>query len=478
MQRGQDDFQCTEMLEFRMRVHRDAAAVVAHRQPVVRFQRHLDEAGVASHRLVHRVVQQLRRQMVQRGLVSATDIHAGAAPDRLQPFQNLDVLGRVALRPLAAEQIVHAVFSPLRRHPTRRRGVPATVAAFRNILIEINAGGRPGLHYAAHGAQPDTADPRPDRPVARARSPCRGRPSGPSVVAARGGARPAVRAARGLRDHPDGGRSDRSRYPDDDRGVAPGSRKPAASVGSRQGGTMMAVSRRLFLSGAGDLAKGECTVATRRAANLAILSAAALAMAPGFAAAQAQQSIALPPPRADFGTSLAQALKLRRSIRAFDPRPLAPQVLSELLWAAYGVNRPATADRTAPSWRHARETDVYAAMADGVWRYDPIKHVLVPHLAGDVRAQTGVQDFVGTAPLNLVYVSNAEHMSGVPREEQHRVAAADIGFIGQNVYLYCASEGLACVFRASLDTARLARTLGLAETQFIMFSQTVGFPKA
>ncbi|HME25128.1 MAG TPA: nitroreductase family protein [Acetobacteraceae bacterium] len=219
-------------------------------------------------------------------------------------------------------------------------------------------------------------------------------------------------------------------------------------------------------------------MATRRAANLAILSAAALAMAPGFAAAQAQQSIALPPPRADFGTSLAQALKLRRSIRAFDPRPLAPQVLSELLWAAYGVNRPATADRTAPSWRRARETDVYAAMADGVWRYDPIKHVLVPHLAGDVRAQTGVQDFVGTAPLNLVYVSNAEHMSGVPREEQHRVAAADIGFIGQNVYLYCASEGLACVFRASLDTARLARTLGLAETQFIMFSQTVGFPKA
>jgi hypothetical protein len=138
---------------------------------------------------------------------------------------------------------------------------------------------------------------------------------------------------------------------------------------------------------------------TRRAANFAILSAAALAMAPRFARAQSQQPIVLPPPRADFGTSLAQALKLRRSIRAYDARPLSPQVLSELLWAAYGVNRPATADRTAPSWRHARETDVYAAMADGVWRYDAIKHVLVPHLATDVRAQTGVQDFVGTAPL-------------------------------------------------------------------------------
>jgi nitroreductase len=217
---------------------------------------------------------------------------------------------------------------------------------------------------------------------------------------------------------------------------------------------------------------------TRRAANLAVLSAAALAMAPGIAKAQTQQLIALPPPRADFGTSLAQALKQRRSTRMFDPRPLSPQALSELLWAAYGVNRPATADRTAPSWRHARETDVYAVMADGVWRYDPIKHVLVPHVAGDVRAQTGVQDFVGAAPLDLIYVSNAEHMSGVSREEQHRVAAADIGFIGQNVYLYCASEGLACVFRASLDTEHLARALGLGETQFVLFAQTVGYPKA
>ena len=216
---------------------------------------------------------------------------------------------------------------------------------------------------------------------------------------------------------------------------------------------------------------------TRRAASLALLSAAALAMAPGIAAAQTQQPIALPPPRADFGKSLAQAMKLRRSIREYDPRPLPPQVLSELLWSAYGVNRPATADRTAPSWRHARETDVFAATAGGVWRYDPIKQMLVPHLAADVRAQTGVQDFVGTAPLNLVYVSNAEHLSGVSREEQHRVAAADIGFIGQNVYLYCASEGLASVFRASLDTERLARTLGLGETQFVMFAQTVGYPK-
>ena len=215
-----------------------------------------------------------------------------------------------------------------------------------------------------------------------------------------------------------------------------------------------------------------------RRSLLAAAGAVAGGVAPGLVQAQTLQPIALPPPRADFGTSLAQALMLRRSAREFDPRPLPPQVLSELLWCAYGVNRPATTDRTAPSWRHARETDILAAMADGVWRYDAVAHRLVPHLAADVRAQTGVQDFVGSAPLDLVYVSNAEHLSGVSREEQHRVASADVGFIGQNVYLYCAAEGLACVFRGSLDQERLALTLGLGESQFITFAQTVGYPKA
>ncbi|MDR3536085.1 MAG: SagB/ThcOx family dehydrogenase [Acetobacteraceae bacterium] len=215
---------------------------------------------------------------------------------------------------------------------------------------------------------------------------------------------------------------------------------------------------------------------TRRDATVGLIAATGLLLVPGLAAAQQQQPIELPAPRADFGTSLAQALKQRRSTRDFAPRPLAPQALSELLWCAYGINRPASADRTAPSWRHARETDILAATADGTWRYDPVAHRLLPHLAGDIRSQTGVQDFVGSAPLNLIYVTNIEHMGGVSREEQHRVAAADIGFIGQNVYLYCASEGLACVFRASLDVDRLATTLKLAETQFISFVQTVGYP--
>ena len=89
-----------------------------------------------------------------------------------------------------------------------------------------------------------------------------------------------------------------------------------------------------------------------------------------------------------------------------------------------------------------------------------------------------MQDFVGTAPLDLVYVSNAERLGDLTEEEYHRVASADTGFIGQNVYLYCAAEGLATVFRGSLDAKRLALTLGLAPTQFVTFAQTVGYPKA
>ena len=103
------------------------------------------------------------------------------------------------------------------------------------------------------------------------------------------------------------------------------------------------------------------------------------------------------PPRTDGGKPLIQALGLRRSIREYADKPLAAQVLSDLLWAAFGINRPAMGDRTAPYWRHVMVIDIYAAMADGVWLYEPKRHALLPHLRTDIRAQTGLQDFVGTA---------------------------------------------------------------------------------
>ena len=166
----------------------------------------------------------------------------------------------------------------------------------------------------------------------------------------------------------------------------------------------------------------------------------------------------------------------RKAASAGDPVAQV-QVLSDLLWAAFGVNRP-SGDRTAPYWRHIMVMEIYLAMADGVWLYEPKAHTLLPHLKDDIRAQTGLQDFVATAPLNLVYVAHGERMTEVSAEERRLYASVDAGFIGQNVYLFCASEGLATVFRGVVDYPKLTRTLQLPDQQFVTFAQTVGYPHA
>lgn len=215
---------------------------------------------------------------------------------------------------------------------------------------------------------------------------------------------------------------------------------------------------------------------TRRQASAGLLSSGAFA-ATQTVLAQETGGVELPPPRTDGGKPLIQALSLRRSIREYADKPLTAQVLSDLLWAAFGINRPATGDRTAPYWRHVMVIDVYAAMADGVWLYEPKRHALIPHLRTDIRAQTGTQDFVGTAPLNLVYVAHGERMQDVSAEDRRLYASVDTGFIGQNVYLFCASEGLATVFLGAVDYQALAKTMKLDAGQFVTFAQTVGYPK-
>jgi len=212
---------------------------------------------------------------------------------------------------------------------------------------------------------------------------------------------------------------------------------------------------------------------TRRQANAALLAAGVMAAVP--VSLFAQETKRLPAPRKDTGKPLMQALQARRSIREYSQRPLTVQVLSDLLWAAYGINRP-SGDRTAPYWRHIMVIDVYAAMADGVWLYDPAAHTLRPYLGADIRAQTGTQDFVGTAPLNLVYVVHGERMADVRPEDRRLYGSVDAAFAGQNVYLYCASEGLATVFRGAIDYQRLAGAMRLADGQFVAFAQTVGYP--
>ena len=212
---------------------------------------------------------------------------------------------------------------------------------------------------------------------------------------------------------------------------------------------------------------------TRRMANSGLIGAALLAAAPALGA---ETERTLPPPQTDGGKPLMEALKLRHSTREYADRALPDQVLSNLLWAAYGVNRP-SGDRTAPYWRHIMAIDVYAAMADGLWLYDPKRHLLVRRSSSDLRKETGLQEFVAQAPLNLVYVAHGDRMREVPAEARRLFAGVDTGFIGQNVYLCCASEGLATVFRASIDYEKLKSAMGLARDDFVTFAQSVGYPR-
>lgn len=213
------------------------------------------------------------------------------------------------------------------------------------------------------------------------------------------------------------------------------------------------------------------------AAGAAIVVPGLVPVSAKAAPAQAPGEVrALPAPSKEGGMPLMQALSLRRSTREFSTRKIPDQVLGDLLWAAYGVNR-ANGDRTAPSWRHIIVIDVYAAMEDGLWLYDPKRHALVAHPAGDIRARTGQQDFPARAPLNLVYVAHGQRMSELTPENRKLFCSVDTAFIGQNVYLCCASMGLATVFRGAVDYPKLARAMRLPEEQFVTFAQTVGYPK-
>ena len=200
----------------------------------------------------------------------------------------------------------------------------------------------------------------------------------------------------------------------------------------------------------------------------------ALALAAG-SAAQDLAPVALPAPQTDGGKPLMQALKLRASARAFAPEPLPDQTLSNLLWAAWGINRPQEGKRTAPSARNWQEIDVLVVNATGTYVYDATAHALKPLAAGDLRALAGTQDFVKGAPLDLVYVADVSRMEG--GSDVQPMAYADAAFIAQNVYLFCASEGLATVVRASVDRPALAKALKLRDSQLVVFAQTVGFPK-
>ena len=197
----------------------------------------------------------------------------------------------------------------------------------------------------------------------------------------------------------------------------------------------------------------------------------------GAAGADDLKPIQLLSPQIDGGKPLMQALQKRSTSRDFSPDSLPPQVLSNLLWAAYGFNRADIGKRTVPSASNCQEIDLYVSMASGLYLYDAKTNRLEPILNEDIRSLTGKQSFVKTAPVNLIMVADFSRMGKSATEEKDAYAHADAAFIGQNVYLFCASEGLSTVFRASIDKPALAKAMKLREDQKILFSQTVGYGK-
>lgn len=206
--------------------------------------------------------------------------------------------------------------------------------------------------------------------------------------------------------------------------------------------------------------------------RVAILGWAAILAS--VSAAQNLEPINLPAPETTGGMPLMQALSERQSSREFSSETLTLEQLSNLLWAACGINRADSGKRTAPSAVNWQEIDVYVALPEGIYLYEPKGHTLQPVAAGDHREKTGVQPFVKNAAANLVYVADYARMGRGTEESKAAYSAADTGFISQNVYLYCASEGLATVVRGSVDKAALGEVLQLRPEQKIILAQSVG----
>jgi len=196
----------------------------------------------------------------------------------------------------------------------------------------------------------------------------------------------------------------------------------------------------------------------------------------GLIAPLTAQDIHLLQPKFEKGTTLQEALLKRQTDRSFSDKELSLQQLSNLLGATAGVNRPENGKRTAPTANNRQEIDIYVAIQKGLYLYNAEKHVLVLVQENDLRKETGKQNFTETAPVNLIFVADYDKMKG-DDEAKIFYSATDTGFISQNVYLYCAAEGLGTVVRGWVDKEKLAQAMNLRSEQHVVLAQTVGFVK-
>lgn len=195
------------------------------------------------------------------------------------------------------------------------------------------------------------------------------------------------------------------------------------------------------------------------------------------AVAPAAEPIALPAPQMEGGMPLMEALKARSSNRDFGDKEISDQVLSNLLWAAAGINRPESGRRTAPSAQNWQEVSVYVLQKRGAYLYDAKTNALQPVAEGDLTPLAGTQPFVAASPLNLIFIADFTKIRRGSEQDKMLYAGVDTGFISQNVYLFCASEGLNTVVRASVDKEKLGPALGLRPEQKIILAQSIGYPK-
>ncbi len=187
--------------------------------------------------------------------------------------------------------------------------------------------------------------------------------------------------------------------------------------------------------------------------------------------------VSFPQPDKTGGKPLMETFDRRESIRKYTDRPVSLLHLSNMLWAAFGLNRDGKrADRrTAPSAMGDCEVDIYVALKSGLFIYEAEKHRLKQLSKTDLRAATGKQKFAATAPINLIFVADKARMSLESEEDRSFYAAVDTGYISQNVYLYCASEGLDTIVRGWVDKEALAKQMKLGATRMIVLAQTVGY---
>jgi SagB-type dehydrogenase family enzyme len=173
-----------------------------------------------------------------------------------------------------------------------------------------------------------------------------------------------------------------------------------------------------------------------------------------------------------------EALNCRQTNRAFSTQDFNLQELSNLLWAAFGVNRAEEKKRTAPSATNAQEIDIYLSNKNGIYKYDAFENMLIAIQEGDHRSVMGKQNFVGDAPIVLIYVADFSKMTLMVTESNKVFySATDAGFISQNVYLYAASENLATVVIGMINNEKIGETIGINKKQRVILTQPVGFNK-